>query len=123
MARKLAQSTLERFRATLEDEKRRLMAVIEDLDREREAGRLTETASEHNVDPDNADGGSLAFELQMDLSIEENAKMLLEKVRHAMRRIETGEYGICEVSGKPIPMARLEALPYATTLVEHADRI
>jgi len=123
MARKLAKSTIDRLRKRLDEEAARLLAVIEELDREREQGRLSETASEHNVDPDNADGGSLAFELQMDLSIEENAKVLLEKVRHALARIESGEYGICEVSGRPIPLARLEALPYATTIVDYADRV
>ena len=123
MARKLAKSTIERLRLKLEDEERRLVNVIEEIDREREAGRLTETASEHNVDPENADGGSWAFELQMDLSIEENAKTLLDKVRSAKVRIENGSYGICEVSGKAIPLARLDALPYASTLVEYADRV
>ena len=123
MARKLAKSTVERFRLRLEGEEARLRAMIEEIDHDREQGRLSETSSEHNVDPENADGGSLAFELQMDLSIEENAKTLLEKVRHALSRMEQGVYGICEVSGAPIPLARLEALPYATTLVEYADRI
>lgn len=123
MARKLAKSTLERLRRRLEEEEQRLMAVIEEIDRDREAGRLAETSSEHNVDPENADGGSLAFELQMDLSIEENAKTLLNKVRHALTRMRDGTYGTCEVSGKPIPIARLDALPYATTTVEFADRV
>jgi RNA polymerase-binding protein DksA len=123
MARKLAKSTINRLRGRLVEEERRLIEVIEELDREREQGRLSETSSEHNVDPDNADGGSLAFELQMDLSIEENAKTLLDKVRHALQRMDRGLYGICEVSGEPIPVARLEALPYATTRVEYADRL
>jgi RNA polymerase-binding transcription factor DksA len=123
MARKLAKSTIKRLRIRLEDEERRLVEVIEEIDRERERGRLSETSSEHNVDPDNADGGSLAFELQMDLSIEENAKTLLGKVRHALERMDRDLYGICEVSGEPIPVARLEALPYATTRVEYADRL
>jgi RNA polymerase-binding transcription factor DksA len=37
--------------------------------------------------------------------------------------MDEGLYGLCEVSGKPIPLARLEALPYATTVVEYADRV
>ncbi len=61
--------------------------------------------------------------MEMDLSIEQNAKDLLDKVEHAKQRMAEGTYGTCEVSGKPIPMARLEALPYATTRVEYADRV
>ncbi len=124
MARKtLATSTLDRLRRKLDVERERLLAVIDELDREREEIRLAETGSEHNADPDNADGGSLAFEIEMSLSKQENARELLEKVTRAFTRMEAGTYGICEVSGEPIPLARLEALPYATTLVEYADKV
>ena len=74
------------------------------------------------ADPGNADGGSLAIEMEMDISVEQNAKELLDKVLHAQDRMEKGLYGICEVTGRPIPLARLEALPYATTTVEAAAR-
>jgi RNA polymerase-binding protein DksA len=123
MARKLARSTLSRLELRLVEEQARLEAMIEEFDRQREQSRLAETGSEHNADPDNADGGSLAFEMEMDLSIEQNAKELLEKVERALKRMDEGTYGTCEVSGKPIPLARLEALPYATTTVENAGRV
>ena len=123
MARTLAKSTLDRLARRLEDERVRLEALIEDFEREREASRLAESSSEHNADPENADGGSLAFEMEMDLSIQQNAVELLEKVKHAQDRMEKGLYGTCEVTGKPIPVARLEALPYATTVVEAAGRV
>ena len=61
--------------------------------------------------------------MEMDFSVERNARTLLEKVARAEARMEDGTYGICEVSGDPIPVARLEALPYATTTVENADRV
>ena len=41
----------------------------------------------------------------------------LGEVERALLRIEAGAYGISEVSGKPIPIERLEAMPTATTLV------
>lgn len=123
MARQLAKSTLKRLTRKLDVEQARLQGIIDEFERQRELSRLAETGSEHNADPENADGGSLAFEMEMDLSIEQNAKELLEKVEHAQNRMKNGTYGICEVSGQPIPVARLEALPYATTLVEYADRV
>lgn len=122
MARQLAPSTLKRFRRRLAAERERLEAMLAEIDRQREAGRLAESASEHNPDPDNADGGSLALEMEMDISVEQNAKELLEKVLHAQDRMEKGLYGICEVTGDPIPVARLDALPYATMTVEAASR-
>ncbi|GMQ84462.1 MAG: hypothetical protein BMS9Abin07_0026 [Acidimicrobiia bacterium] len=122
MVRKLAQSTLDRFGGKLDAERLRLEGILEEVEQQREAGRLAESASEHNADPGNADGGSLASEMEMDISVEQNAKALLEKVIHAQERMEKGMYGICEVTGKAIPLARLEAIPYATTTVEAAAR-
>jgi RNA polymerase-binding transcription factor DksA len=123
MARKLAKSTLARLARKLEEERTRLEAILEEFEVQREQSRLTETASEHNADPENADGGSLAFEMEMDLSVEQNTKRLLEKVARAEARMKAGSYGICEVSGTAIPLTRLEALPYATTTVDYADRV
>lgn len=123
MARRLARSTLDRLARKLQEERERLEAIIDELELEREAVRISESASEHNADPENADGGSLAFEMQMDLSVEQNARELLEKVKHAQDRMDKGLYGTCEVTGKPIPVMRLEALPYATTTVEAAGRV
>ena len=42
----------------------------------------------------------------------------LEQVVRALARIHAGTYGVSEVSGKPIPIDRLEAVPYAATLVD-----
>jgi len=42
----------------------------------------------------------------------------LAKIEAALERMRNGTYGICEITGKPIPLARLQALPYATTRVE-----
>lgn len=121
MARTLAAKTVKRLEKKLLAERERLTGVIAEVDRQREEIRLTVTGSEHNVDPENMDGGSLAFEMEMEASVQENARQLLDKVEKALTKIDDGTYGICEVSGDPIPLARLEALPYATTTVEHAE--
>lgn len=123
MARELAQSTLTRLARKLAQERDRLEAIVAEFELQREQARLVETGSEHNADPDNADGGSIAFEMEMDFSVERNTLRLLEKVARAEARMAEGTYGTCEISGEPIPLARLETLPYATTTVEYADRV
>jgi len=123
MERHLAPSTLRRLGAGLEDERVRLLEILAGIEVRREAARLAKGAAENNPDPDNADGGSIALEMGMDVSIEENTKGLLEKVLHAQNRMEKGLYGICEITGDPIPVARLEALPYATTTVQAESRL
>ena len=42
----------------------------------------------------------------------------LSQIENALERMRNGTYGICEVTGKPIPLARLQALPYATMCIE-----
>jgi DnaK suppressor protein len=42
----------------------------------------------------------------------------LARIEKALERMRNGTYGICEVTGKPIPLTRLQALPYATTRVD-----
>ncbi len=42
----------------------------------------------------------------------------LAQVEEALARMSEGTYGICEASGRPIPLARLQALPYATLCIE-----
>lgn len=120
MTRKLAKSTLDRLAVKLQDERERLEDVIASFDEELESSRLATTGSEFS-DPDNADGGTIAAEIKMDLSLQRNARDLLEKVKHAEDRMARGLYGICERTGEPIPLARLEALPHATTTVEGAS--
>ena len=122
MARNLAKSTVERYRKRLEEERDRLMVMIRDYELELEEARLTESSSDRSPDPGNAEAGSMKFEYEKELSIEQNTVDLLGKVERALENIENGRYGICESCGKPIPMARLDALPYVTLCVDCARK-
>lgn len=122
MARKLAKSTVERYRRRLEEEKVRLEELIEEARIELEQARQTESSAERSPDPGNAEAGSMKFEYEKELSMQQNSIDLLHKVEHALDRIERGEYGSCESCGTDIPTARLDALPYATLCVDCARR-
>lgn len=122
MARQLAKSTVERFRKRLVEERDRLELMVEDYEREREDARLTESSADRSPDPGNAEAGSMKFEYEKELSIEQNLIDLKSKVEIALRKIEAGTYGICERCGEAIPMARLDALPYSTLCVDCARR-
>lgn len=123
MTRDLATSTLERLRRKLDAEEDRLVEIVEEYDKVFTEVNMGSTSAEHSADPNSADGGALALELEMDLSLLENARELLAKVQAAQRKMDQGTYGMCAVSGKPIPIERLEALPYASTLVEYANQV
>lgn len=123
MARKLAKTTLERFKKRLEEEKVRLEELVEDYQRELEEARLTESSSDRSPDPGNAEASSMKLEYAKELSIEQNTLDLLSKVNHALSRVEAGTYGICESCGNSIPVERLDVLPYSTLCVECASRL
>ena len=123
MTRKLAKSTLERFKKRLEEEKTRLELLIEDYERELEVARLTESPSDRSPDPGNAEASSMKLEYAKELSIEQNTIDLLRKVDHALDRVADGDYGMCEVCGKSIPIERLDVLPYATLCIEDAAKL
>ena len=42
---------------------------------------------------------------------------MLEQIERALRRLDKGTYGVSEVTGDRIPLARLEVVPWATTNV------
>jgi DnaK suppressor protein len=122
MARQLAANTLKRFRNQLEEEQARLEKMIEDHERELEEARQTETSAERSPDPGSAEAGSMNFEYEKELSLGQNTVDLLRKVERALSRVVDKTYGICESCGNPIPVARLEVLPYATECVSCARR-
>jgi DnaK suppressor protein len=53
-----------------------------------------------------------------DLRTRDRQRKLISKIESALRRIETGDYGYCEVTGEPISLQRLEVRPTATMTVE-----
>jgi RNA polymerase-binding transcription factor DksA len=65
-----------------------------------------------------ADAGSDAYDRDFALSLLSQEQDALYEIDQALKRIEVGTYGVCEMSGKPIPRARLEAIPFARFTVQ-----
>ncbi|WP_232496322.1 RNA polymerase-binding protein DksA [Novosphingobium kaempferiae] len=69
-------------------------------------------------EPDLNDRASSETDWGIELRTRDRQRKLIAKIDSAMRRIEEGEYGYCEVTGEPIGLGRLEARPIATMTVE-----
>jgi RNA polymerase-binding transcription factor DksA len=65
-----------------------------------------------------ADAGSDAYDRDFALSLLSQEQDALYEIEEALKRLEIGSYGVCEMSGKPIAHPRLEALPFARYTVE-----
>ncbi|MGW3374040.1 TraR/DksA C4-type zinc finger protein [Streptomyces hydrogenans] len=71
---------------------------------------------------DEADTGTKNITREHELALAANAREMLEQTEHALERLDAGTYGLCEVCGKPIGKARMQAFPRATLCVEDKQR-
>jgi RNA polymerase-binding transcription factor DksA len=107
-------------RQRLVEERQRLDGVRSTFDGEGLDQSAAESLGElSSYDQHQADVGTETFEREKDLSILEQVEAELADVEHALRRLDEGTYGTCEVCGKPIPDERLEAMPAARLCLEH----
>jgi len=72
--------------------------------------------------PDVADRASEETDRAIELRTRDRQRKLVAKIDSALRRIEEGEYGYCEVTGEPISLKRLDARPIATMSLEAQER-
>ena len=73
-------------------------------------------------EPDLNDRASSETDWGIELRTRDRQRKLISKIDAALRRIEGGEYGYCEVTGEPIALQRLEARPIATMTLEAQER-
>ncbi|MGW7293865.1 TraR/DksA family transcriptional regulator [Streptomyces xiamenensis] len=71
---------------------------------------------------DEADTGSKNITREHELALAANAREMLYQTEKALDRLAAGTYGTCEVCGKPIGKARMQAFPRATLCVEDKQR-
>lgn len=69
-------------------------------------------------EPDLADRASTETDWSLELRTRDRQRKLIAKIDSALQRIETGDYGYCDVTGEPISLKRLEARPIATMTLE-----
>lgn len=105
---------LEYFRRKLIVWKQELMSQsAETIEGLQESGR--------NV-PDIADRASEETDRALELRTRDRQRKLVSKIDAALRRIENGEFGYCEVSGEPISLKRLDARPIAVMTLEAQEK-
>ena len=105
---------LEYFRRRLLDWKRQILNEAETT--------LAVLQNEPLREPDLNDRASSETDWSIELRTRDRQRKLIAKIEAALRRIDDGEYGYCEVTGEPISLGRLEARPIATMTVEAQER-
>ncbi len=97
---------------------RRLLLQWKKLILDASAGTLQQLQEGPIREPDLNDRASSETEWGIELRTRDRQRKLIAKIESALRRIEEGEYGYCEVTGEPIGLGRLSARPIATMTVE-----
>jgi RNA polymerase-binding transcription factor len=113
------------FRTLLEREHERLTKAVGFLHDENpgtiedELGEVSGGGTDNHL----GDTAGATFDRELDQGLEEGAQQTLTEVGAALKRIEDGTYGTCEVCGKPIGDDRLRAIPWARLCIEDQRRV
>ena len=113
----------EHARQLIGSERERLQGLIRDRETETGIGTESETDSISelsSLDQHQGDLGTETFEREKDFSLLEQLEAEINDLDAALRKIDEGTYGRCEVCSQEIDGERLEAMPGTRTCVEHA---
>jgi len=92
-------------------------AILQDA-----SGTLSHLQLDSLRESDLTDRASSETDWTIELRTRDRQRKLIAKIDAALRRIDEGEYGYCDVTGEPISLGRLEARPIATMTVEAQER-
>lgn len=101
----------QKYYDTLLELRDRLLAQMNGLAKE-----SAETVTSYSLHM--GDAGTDNFDRDFALSLLSSDQDAIYEIEEALRRIEKGTYGVCELTGKPIPRARLDAIPWTRFTVE-----
>lgn len=98
------------FRTVLNEEMRQLL---------QEAGKtVSEMTSDTTTFPDPNDRATQESDRNFELRIRDRERRLINKITEALERIDSGEFGVCELCGEEIGEGRLKARPVTTLCID-----
>ena len=121
---KLSSADIEYFKSLLLKKRKELFGDVDSISNEAlKKSRLDAAGDLSSMPIHMADIGTDNYEQEFSLDLLDSERKLLVEIDRALQRIDQGQYGICEGTGKPIPKTRLEAKPWAKYCVEYARLI
>ena len=114
----LKKNDIEKFRKILLEAKGQILKQLQGSSEDVKQYEESKGYSQHQ-----ADEGTDDFDTTMILEISSKGYTILRQINRALEKMDEGTYGICDITGKEIPKARLEAIPYATMTVEAQSKL
>ena len=113
----LKKADIAHFKKRLEEIRDQMTDMIRDTSEDVKTADETKGYSQHQ-----ADEGTDDFIRTISLEVTSKEFGILRQIERALDKIEEGTYGICDITGEEIPLARLEAIPYATMTVKAQEK-
>ena len=116
----LTEEQRRRIDQRLHEERERVLVVLRRFDEHRDTS-LTAASGDLSDYPFHvADHGTDSYDQEMDTVLAERASRELEEIDDALQRLyeDPERFGICQNTGEPIPLERLEIVPWTRTCVE-----
>lgn len=114
----LKKNEISKFKQRLEELRDQLTRLLKGSTAEVKSADDSGAYSQHQ-----ADQGTDDFDRTITLEVTSREYEILRQIERALQKIEENTYGICDISGEDIPIARLEAVPYANMTVKAQERI
>jgi RNA polymerase-binding protein DksA len=108
---------IEAYRERLLKEKDSLTEELKELNEGNLQMLQSDMSGETAHDEHLADSGTATFERERDLTLENNIKDMLDRIDHALTKMDKKTYGVCDRCGGSIDPARLKAVPFANLCI------
>jgi DnaK suppressor protein len=113
----LKKADIARFKKRLEEMWAQMNHLIRDTTEDSKTTDETKGYSQHQ-----ADEGTDDFNRTISLEVTSKEFGILRQIERALDKVNEGTYGMCDITGEEIPLARLEAIPYATMTVKAQEK-
>ena len=112
--KKLTKKQLDYFKDKLLAERQKVLEEMDELQQSNLKQSISDAAGENSrYSYHLGDVASLSYGREFSMGLAERQQKYLEQIDEALQRIEDGSYGVCKVTGEPIPVERLEEVPVA----------
>ncbi|MCK9556787.1 MAG: TraR/DksA C4-type zinc finger protein [Candidatus Cloacimonetes bacterium] len=124
MARKtLTTDKLQYFEELIRNELNESVQYIENINKEQSVGARESSGDLSSYAYHQADQGSDTNYMEHTVKMMESEREKIRLLNDAMRRIQDGTFGVCEMCGELIPDTRLQILPYATLCIDCKEKM
>ncbi|MEX2304583.1 MAG: TraR/DksA family transcriptional regulator [Waddliaceae bacterium] len=114
----LKKAEIEKYKKLLEEMRDQLTKVLQGSSAEVKKPDEATGYTQHQ-----ADQGTDDFDRTISLELTDQEYKILRQIEHALKKIEEGTYGKCDISGEDIPTKRLDAIPYASMTVQSQEKV